>query len=32
MPRGSGQVFTALLQQQKSIQLGIVEMKEGCYM
>lgn len=29
MPRGPGQVFKALLQQQKSIILGITEMKEG---
>lgn len=29
MPRGPGPVFKALLQQQKSIILGIAEMKEG---
>lgn len=31
MPRGIGQVFKALLQQQKSIILGIAERNEGCY-
>lgn len=32
MPRGTGQVFKALLLQQKSIELGIAEMNEDRYL
>lgn len=32
MPRETGQVFKALLQQQESIILDIADMNEGCYM